>query len=196
MDTESKKVETASIPRSLVYEEIDGHPIYYAGYKEVLAGRKTRESIVGSSKLQSLIIRALLKRLYAEVDGKEYAVFTNELGMQINRGNNFAGDVAIYTWERYEKMVMDEKYFDQAPNILIDVDVKADLSELKWEDYINRKNKKLHAWGTETIIWILSSSRQVLIANADQDWILRDWTRDVELLPGFSITIADWLKTI
>jgi Uma2 family endonuclease len=195
MDTESKKVETVSIPRSLIYEEIDGQPIYYAGYKEVLAGRKTREAIVGSSKLQSLIIRALLKRLYAEVDGKEHAVFTNELGMHINRGNNFAGDVAIYTRERYEKMVMDEKYFDQAPNILIEVDVKADLSELKWEDYINRKNKKLHAWGTETIIWILSSSQQILIAKADQDWILRDWTKDVELIPGFSINIADWLTT-
>lgn len=194
MDTESKKVKTASIPRSLIYEEIDGQPIYYAGYKEVLAGRKTREAIVGSSKLQSLIIRALLKFLYAEVDGKKYAVFTNEPGMHINRGNNFAGDIAIYTKERFEKMVMDEKYFDQAPNILLEVDVKADLSELKWEDYINRKNKKLHAWGTETIVWILSSSEQILIAKAKQDWIIRDWSKDFELLPGFSINIHEWLS--
>ncbi len=195
MDTESKKVETASIPRSLIYEEIDGQPIYYAGYKEVLAGRKTREGIVGSSKLQSLIIHLILKFLYKEIGDGEYVYFTNEPGMHINRGNNLAGDIAIYHKDRYEKMVMDEKYFDQAPNILIEVDVKADLSELKWEDYINRKNKKMHAWGTETIIWILSSSQQILIAQAEQDWILRDWTKDVELLPGFSINIGDWLKT-
>ncbi len=194
METGSKKTETAKIPEALIYEVMDGQPIYYAGYQEVLAGRKTREDIVGSSTLQSLIIRHLLKFLYIEVDGKGYFVFTNEPGMQVSHRNNLAGDIVIYSAERNDHLVFNEKYFDFAPNIILEVDVKADLNDLKWEDYLNRKTKKLHAWGVEKVIWILTASQQVLIAQPNQDWIIRDWDLDFELLPDYVINIGDWLK--
>ncbi len=40
-----------AIPESLVYERLDGQPIYYQGYRDVMAGRKTIEEIIGSSTL-------------------------------------------------------------------------------------------------------------------------------------------------
>jgi len=54
----SKKKE---IPRELIYEEMDGQPIYYAGYQEVINNNKTLDDIVGSSYLQSVIIKRLFK---------------------------------------------------------------------------------------------------------------------------------------
>jgi hypothetical protein len=59
-----KKPRRKAVPAFLVYEEMDGKPIYRKGYKEVLAKKKSFEEIMGSSVLQTVIINALLRFLY------------------------------------------------------------------------------------------------------------------------------------
>ena len=70
-----------TIPKSLIYEVIDGKPLYYEGYKDVLANKKTSEEIMGASGLQSYIIYYLLKVLYAKLDDRKYRFLTNEIGI-------------------------------------------------------------------------------------------------------------------
>jgi len=41
------------VPDHLIYEIIDGKPIHYRGYREVMAGKKTFSEIRGSSTLQA-----------------------------------------------------------------------------------------------------------------------------------------------
>lgn len=48
----STKAAAEAIPDYLVYEVLDGQPLYYKGYQEVLAGRQKLEDIMGSSVLQ------------------------------------------------------------------------------------------------------------------------------------------------
>ena len=38
-------VSTKKIPSALIYEEWNGTPIYYKGYKDVLTGKKTIEEM-------------------------------------------------------------------------------------------------------------------------------------------------------
>jgi len=47
------------IPKDLIFEELDGIPIYYRGYNEVIKKSKTLEDIMGSSTLQMVIIDRL-----------------------------------------------------------------------------------------------------------------------------------------
>ena len=47
-------------PKSLVYEMVSGKPIYYQGYKGYLDGKKQMDEIIGSSKLQALIVAELI----------------------------------------------------------------------------------------------------------------------------------------
>ena len=44
------------IPASLMYEEINGLPYCYRGYRAVLARQKAKEEIMGASALQSAIV--------------------------------------------------------------------------------------------------------------------------------------------
>ena len=44
------------VPEYLVYEVMDGKPIPYRGFREVLNNNKILEDIMGSSGLQSFII--------------------------------------------------------------------------------------------------------------------------------------------
>ena len=67
------------IPSQLIYEEMDGMPIYYRGYKDVLNESKTLDDIMSSSQLQSLIVSLLLKYLFKNLDENQYEAYTNEV---------------------------------------------------------------------------------------------------------------------
>lgn len=45
-----------NVPAHLVYEIMDGKPLYHKGYREAIAGTKTYEEIIGASSLQSVIV--------------------------------------------------------------------------------------------------------------------------------------------
>ena len=92
---------TEQIPDVLVYEELDGCPIYYRGYRDVLAEQKNLEDIMGCSDVQGIIISAVLRFLYREVAEDQYQIVTNEIGLHIGPGNNVASDIAIYKKLRF-----------------------------------------------------------------------------------------------
>jgi|GEM_PF-3870554 len=48
------------IPDYLVYEVMDGKPVYYRGYQSVLKKTKTLEEIMGCSSLQAELVSYLL----------------------------------------------------------------------------------------------------------------------------------------
>ena len=187
----SKKKE---IPRELIYEEMDEQPIYYAGYQEVIDNNKTLDDIMGSSSLQAVIIKLLLKYLYAHVDDNGYEVYTNETGLHLSKGNNLASDIAIYKSSDIQKYTIDEHYFDIPPEVVVEVDTKADLTEIKWEEYLEKKTKKLFAFGVVKVIWVLSASKQLILAEPDQDWLIRDWDRSFEIVPDHSVNLGEMLK--
>ncbi len=192
---ESKSKSTSEkIPRSLIYEEMDGEPIYYRGYQDVLNKKKTLDDTMGSSSLQAAIIDALLRYLYTQVDQKAYKFFTNEAGLHLAKGNNVASDIAIYNTSDLKNFKYDDHYFKIPPTVVVEIDTKADLSVMKWETYLKKKTEKLHAFGVKKIIWILSATQQVIIAEPDQDWFIRDWHKPWELLPGHIVNLGDMLR--
>ena len=84
------------IPESLIYEIMDGRPIYYKGYREVLAGRKTTEEIMGSSTLQWVLASYFMQIMFRTLDVKKYWFASNEAGVHLDHRNNLSHDVAIY----------------------------------------------------------------------------------------------------
>lgn len=84
------------ISESLIYEIMDGRPIYRKGYRDVVVGKKTLEDIIGASTLQSVIASHLMKIIWTFLDLDTYFVLTGESGLYIDHRNNLANDVAIY----------------------------------------------------------------------------------------------------
>lgn len=182
------------IPKALIYEEIDGKPIYYRGYQDVLNKKNTPEGIMGSSSLQMQLARIILKFLYSNLDGDQYLVFPGEASMHLAKGNNLATDIAIYSAEQLKDYTFDVKYFEIAPKVIIGIDTKADLNVIQWETYLKQKNQKLLEWGVERIIWVLTASEQVILVEPNQDWRTRDWNKPVEIVEGFEIVIETLLQ--
>ncbi|MFN4144838.1 MAG: Uma2 family endonuclease [Runella sp.] len=182
-------------PRSLVYEIINGQPVYYKGYQEVMAGSKKLEDIMGASALQAVIISYILQILFRFLDEKKYLILTNEPGLHLNKRNNLSGDILIYDRSIFSVKTADKHYLLLPPKIQIEVDTNADLKHFgTMENYLTLKTQKLLDFGVEKVIWILSEEKKVLIALQKEDWLMIDWHKSVEILDGFSFNVGQYLK--
>jgi hypothetical protein len=189
------RISAKKIPASLIYEIIDGKPIYYKGYEEVVNGTKTIEEVIGSSNLQSTIIEYLLMVLFKSIDLTKYRVLTNETGLHLSKKNNLSGDIVIYDKSVLPVRSADKHYISVPPKIQIEVDIDAHLGAFGTPDgYIYTKTDKLLQFGVEKVIWLTSESRKVLVATKDENWSIIDWNKDIEIVNGISFNIGKYLK--
>lgn len=175
------------IPEMLIYEMVDGEPIYYHGYKEYLQGDKSIEEVMGSSKLQSLIIAELIFLLRSFL-GDEYLIFTNELGLQFSKKSWRAADIAVIKSALVDQI--DDKYLEKAPELVIEIDTKADLKEIKNPlGYYQEKTDELIKFGVEKVIWVFSETEKVMIAEKSSKWLIIDWHEEIEITKGLTINL-------
>lgn len=182
------------VPDYLVYELIDGKPIYYRGYQEVLQERKKPEDIMGSSALQGVILSFIVSVLYKYSKQDEYWIIINEPGVHLDHKNNLAGDLLVYKKFRLKAEDIKNKYVNIPANVVVEVDTKADLTNQGFETYVKNKTTKFHQFGVEKLIWILTASKQVIIAEPDKDWPMIDWNKDIEIINGITFNIGSYLR--
>jgi hypothetical protein len=188
-----KKPRRKAIPAFLVYEEMDGKPIYRKGYKEVLAKKKSFEEIMGSSVLQTVIINAVLRFLYRNLPDR-YVIGTNEAGLHLAKGDNLSNDIAVYDKKDIPNQ-FSKNYFDIIAKFVIEVDIKAEAESFTTEnDYVYIKTTKLLAFGVSKVIWITTDSRKLLVAEPGKNWIVADWNYEVELIEGLRLNLEALLR--
>lgn len=181
---------------SLIYEMIDGRPLYYQGYQDVLLGRKTIEEITGSSTLQWVLVSYFMKIMYKSLDETRYWFASNEAGVHLDHRSNLSHDVAIYDRTVLTPDKINKKYATVPALVAIEIDVKADLSKIEDRNYVNLKTQKLLDFGTDKVIWIFTDSQQVMVAERSADaWLTMNWSRDLELLDGQSYNIGAYLAS-
>ncbi|OIN58942.1 hypothetical protein [Arsenicibacter rosenii] len=186
------------IPDYLIYEIMDGKPVYYRDYQAVLNKTKTLDDIMGCSSLQAEIISYLLGIIYRFIDTRKYRVYSNEIGNHIDKNNNLSNDIAIFDKNILTADKINKKYPDVPPKLVIEIDTEADVSALTNFGYIYKKTNKLLGFGVERIIWILIDIQAVLVIESGPDgvsgnWQVRDWNMDIELMDGHTFNIARYL---
>ena len=177
------------VPESLIYEIVDGQPIYYKGYKDYLNGEKQFEEIMGSSYIQSLLITSLVCFLDAKLD-KKYRVLTSEVGLQFEKKRRRVADIAIYEKVQLKKIEDPNKYLNIPPKIVIEVDIKAEPEDvMSTLSYFHKKTDELLKNGVEKVIWIFTDSRKVMTAETATSWQILDWSIDIEIIDGLKVNI-------
>lgn len=191
--TIDEPVQAPAVPARLIREVLNGRPLYYKGYREVLAGRAKPEEIMGSSDLQSVIVGTLYGYLWGQVDRKRYLLVTSEAGLHIGNGSNFAADIAIF--DKATLPVLKGKYFDVPPKVMVEVDIRIDWDGGAASDvnYVLEKSQALFGFGVERVLWVLTASRKVVIMQAGKDSIITDWSNDITVLEGCTLNIKTLL---
>lgn len=81
------------------------------------------------------------------------------------------------------------------PLLAFKIDIKADLEKASDLCYIHRKMQKLLDFGTKKVFWILTETRQVIVAEAGQPAVLTvDWDQDVAFQAGLKFNIGAYLR--
>lgn len=182
------------VPDYLIHEVMDGKPIYYRGYKEVLNGTKTFAEIMGSSTLQSFIIAYLQRLLYKFLDDEVYTILSSETGIHLNKYNNLAGDILIFENSVLPIEAIDEHYATVPSKVAIEVDINIEAPGLEIDSYIFNKTQKLLNFGVEKVIWITTKSKKVTVATRNEDWQVKDWNKDIEVFDGIIFNIGEYLR--
>lgn len=183
------KSSSQNIPKALIYEMVNGKPIYYKGYKDYMLSTKQLDQIMGSSFLQSTIITNLVILLSTKLP-KIFKVFTSELGLQIGKKTWRAVDIAIVEKSKLEGIVLENKYLSIPPKIVIEIDTKADLESISNDySYFHKKTDELLDFGVEKVIWIFTDSKKIMIATKDKNWETQNWNKDVLILEKITINI-------
>lgn len=191
--TYSNQRKISKVPSYLVKEILDEIPVYYKGYKAVARKEKTLADIVGASGLQIFIVRYLFRLLDRNLDENLFYVFTGEGGLHLDKGNNLSGDVLIFEKSTLTPDLIDTHYLNIPPLIDIEVDVEIDNSTFSDFEYIQKKTKKLLDFGTQKVIWILTKTKIIIVAEPNKDWLMIDWAKDVEIINNLNVNIQNYL---
>ncbi|MBC7571611.1 MAG: Uma2 family endonuclease [Spirosoma sp.] len=183
------------VPDSLIYEVLGRRTLYYKGYKDVVTGLKTPEDIMGCSDIQALVVSTLHGHLYGLIDRKTYWLTTNESGLTIPEVGRLANDIAIFNRESIPELR--GKYFRTPPKVVIEVDVKADISLDVYpageQDYVFDKTDKLLDFGVERVIWFTTKSKKTFIATKGEKWVVQTWDDDVLIMDGCVLNLTQLL---
>ena len=191
--TYSSQRKISKVPTYLIKEILDEIPVYYKGYKAVMRKEKTLEDIMGASGLQIFIVRYLFRLLDRNLDDNLFYVFTGEGGLHLDKGSNLSGDVLVFEKTMLTPDLIDTHYLNVPPMIDIEVDVEIDNGTFSDFEYIQKKTKKLLDFGTQKVIWILTKSKTIIVAEPNKDWLMIDWAKDVEVVNNLHFNIQNYL---
>lgn len=180
----------------LIYEEWDGIPVYYKGYRQVLSGEKQPDEIMGSSALQTYIVSIILEFLYKNVPREKYFIGTNEAGLHLVRGTNLSSDILIYEKKNLKISKESLHYFDTPPYMVIEIDMQADVKELfnTETNYFIRKTTKLREFGVQKVVWVFTEGKRLIIANDAKHWEMVTWDTKIDVVEGVSFVLEDLAK--
>ena len=189
-----KKKGRPKIPDYLVYEILDNQKIYYKDYKKVLLGELPPEAVMGSSDLQAWIIDLVLKVLYLKLNHKKYKIFSGEVGYFYtpSRSRKWLNlDIAIVSREKLKKP--QGTYLKIPPEVVIEVDTKADLSKIGSQYYFLKTDRLLKS-GVKKVIWIFTEYKKIQIAENNKPWLTVNYDYDFEIIDGLNINLDKLLK--
>lgn len=175
------------ISEALIYEMVNGQPIYYNGWQEVLTGEKTIEQIMASSLIQSYLVYEI--GLTIAPLRKKYIIGSNEAGLKFKKGDWRAADIALWTKESMKGITLNPRYADIVPDIVIEVDTKADISTNP--TYYLDKTKHLLDNGVRRVIWFFTNTEQVMVAEKGHKWEIQNWSDSVEIDGGCMVNAKE-----
>ena len=180
-----------SIPTSLIYEMDYGKPVFYKDYQEYLNGNKKLEDIMGCSYLQSILVSNLI-RLLDRKFGSRYVILTNEIGLQFAKNAWRSADLVVYRKEQLAGRNINNKYLDIPPQLVVEIDTKADLDSINDTfSYYHKKTSQLLDFGVEKIVWIFTDLKTCLLAEQNKSWQIINWDTPVLLLEDMEIHIEE-----
>jgi hypothetical protein len=181
------------VPKELIWEVLDGQPLYRRGYKDVMRKLKTIEEIMGTSSYQATIVGYIVRLLNRHLDENIYEVWSSEAGLHLKKNDSVSNDIVVYNIVPADKITT--KYADYPAKLVVEVDIEIDPDSMPEIEYLQKKTTKMLEFGVERVVWILTYVKKVIVADRLNDtWLMIDWSSDIELMEGITFNIQAYLQ--
>ena len=104
-------------------------------------------------------------------------------------------DIAIFEKKNMKQELLSTKYVKTPPKIVIEVDTKADLKP--YGDilgYLTEKTDDLLKAGVEKVIWILTDTQKVMVAEQGKTWLLAKWSDVIPVVDDVTMQLEEFVK--
>ncbi len=183
---------TPTVPDYLIWEVLDGQPLYRRGYKDVLRKLKTLEDIMGTSSYQAILNSYIYRLLVQHLDENRYDILTGEPGLHFEKNDNVSNDIVVHDLLSADKITT--KYANYPPKLVVEIDIEIDPTCMPEIEYLQKKTSKMLEFGVERVVWILTYVKTVIVADREKKtWFMVDWACDIELIEGISFNIQQFL---
>ena len=188
-----KIIETKlqGIPEYLVFEFTNGKPIYYKGYRDVLNKTKTFEEIQLANQLQTGLKAVLTAKVGYGLKNLGYQLAVGKLGINLPNNGRRGADISVFSAENWS---WEAKFSDLPPEVIIEIDVQAELEGMTEMDYISTKIKDYLDFGVKKVIWIFTKQQLVFVATQQLPWLTYDWSTEIEVVEGVGFKLDDMVK--
>ncbi|MEK7254898.1 MAG: hypothetical protein AAB316_09145, partial [Bacteroidota bacterium] len=193
---QSPSKQKQAIPSYLIRDVIGGKPYYYKGWQDVVNGTKTYEDTMGCSTLQAVINAYLTRFYYTKINSPDFWFFNTESGNNLRKRVNMSFDISLYSVSDLPASKISRKYANVPPKIVMEIDVRVDPGEKTEMELVREKTQELLDYGVEKILWIFTTTREILVAMPGKEWIFYDWNEDVEFMDGHFFNIDNHLKSV
>jgi hypothetical protein len=189
-----KVVKVRRIPELLIAEMLQGKPVYYQGYKQVLSRKLKPDDIMGVSDVQGFFTN-LIKDFLTPLLKKDYKVIAGELGIHLKQNDNLSVDIAIIPREMYQPSRFRGKYINYPPSVVVEIDINIDptASFGNSDEYVNIKTQTLLDFGVEQVVWVFTKSRKIMVATQIGPWLTMNWVDKISVL-GYSFSIEQLIE--
>lgn len=195
MEIAEKRRGVRKAPGYLIKEVLDGIPVYYKGYRDVMRGKETFEGIKGDSLLVVLLKTWLARLLIENLGTTKYWIGYGEIGIQISNEDSAAHGVVVFDKVVLPPAKISNRYADVPAKVVIEIDTEVEYGDGLCPDiYVQQKTQRTLDFGTERVIWIFTATRKVLVATPGRDWTLGDWDQEIEILDGVKFNVAAYLR--
>jgi hypothetical protein len=160
-----------------------------------VSGKKNLEDIMGWSALQGFIVSYFTELLMKHLNLKKYKVMPGETGNHLGYRNNLSLDIAIFDRKVLTPEKVTDKYVDVPAYCVIEIDVQAEweAGDMSDVEFIGLKTNKLFEFGTQKLIWVLSKSKKIIVAEPNKHWSIIDWNEDIELIENITFNVGKHL---
>jgi hypothetical protein len=153
---------------------------------------------MGSSFLQGQLVALIVSILMTKLDLlRKYVVVTNELGFISAPKSWRILDVAIFEKKNVKSELLSTKYVKTAPKIGIEIDTKADVKDFgDMFSYLSEKTDDLLDSGVEKVLWILTESQKILMAEHGKQWLIAKWNDTIPVLEDVTLNLEKLVNTL
>lgn len=150
---------------------------------------------MGNTNTQNTFIDALLLWLEAHFDDS-YHVMRTPVTLTFEHNTSRVAMLSMLREERVPEPSFKGNVLINTPDLVIQVDTSEELSDISnpLEYYISQ-TQDLMDIGVQKVLWVLSLTEKVIIADSGKRWVIADWAEDIEVLHGISLNLRKILNT-